>query len=96
MSGGGNWRFRDQDVNPYQQEHQDLIDSIRAGKPLNEAQAVAESTLMAIMGRESAYSGLTVEWEQALNSKTRLGPEKYEFGALPFPKVAIPGEYQFS
>jgi predicted dehydrogenase len=96
MSGGGNWRFRDQDVNPYQQEHQDLIDSIRAGKPLNEAQAVAESTLMAIMGRESAYSGQIVEWEQALNSKTRLGPEKYEFGALPFPKVAIPGEYQFS
>ena len=38
----------------------------------------------------------SVEWEQALNSKTRLGPEKYEFGALPFPKVAIPGEYQFS
>jgi hypothetical protein len=36
------------------QEHQDLIESIRAGKPLNEAQAVAESTLMAIMGRESA------------------------------------------
>ena len=78
------------------QEHQDLIESIRAGKPLNEAQAVAESTLMAIMGRESAYSGLIVEWEQVLNSKARLGPEKYEFGALPFPKVAIPGEYQFS
>jgi len=96
VKGGDNWRFRDQDVNPYQQEHQDLIDSIRAGKPLNEAQAVAESTLMAIMGRESAYSGLIVEWEQTLNSKTRLGPEKYEFGALPFPKVAVPGEYQFS
>jgi len=96
VKGGDNWRFRDQDVNPYQQEHQALIESIRAGKPLNEAQAVAESTLMAIMGRESAYSGLIVEWEQTLNSKTRLGPEKYEFGALPFPKVAVPGEYQFS
>ncbi len=41
-------------------------------------------------------SSESVEWEQALNSRTRLGPEKYEFGALPFPKVAIPGEYQFS
>ena len=92
---GQAWRFRDQEVNPYQQEHQDLIASIRAGKPLNEAKAVAESTLMAIMGRESAYSGQTVEWDQALNSNTRLGPEKYEFGPLPFPEVAIPGRYKF-
>jgi predicted dehydrogenase len=96
IPGGQNWRFRDQDVNPYQQEHQDLIDSIRAGKPLNEAQATAEATLMAIMGRESAYSGKFVEWEEILNSNKRLGPEKYEFGPLPFPEVAIPGQYQFS
>ena len=95
-SGGSNWRFREQDVNPYQQEHQDLIASIRAGKPLNEAQQTAEATLMAIMGRESAYSGQFVEWDQILNSNRRLGPEKYEFGPLPFPEVAIPGQYKVS
>jgi predicted dehydrogenase len=89
------WRFREQDVNPYQQEHADLIASIRAGAPLNEAKAVAESTLTGIMGRESAYSGRSVEWEQILNSKTRLGPEKYDLGStLPFPEVAIPGQYK--
>ncbi len=92
---GEAWRFRDREVNSYEQEHQDLIASIRAGKPLNEAQAVAESTLTGIMGRESAYSGQSVEWEQAFNSKTRLGPEKYEFATLPFPEVALPGKYQF-
>ncbi len=42
---------------PYVQEHTDLIDSIRAGKPLNELKNVAESTLTAIMGRMSAYTG---------------------------------------
>lgn len=94
IPSGQNWRFRDQDPNPYQQEHRDFIDSIRAGQPLNEAQQTAESTLMAIMGRESAYSGLIVEWDQMLNSTKRLGPEKYEFGPLPFPPVAIPGQYQ--
>ena len=57
------WRFRENDTNPYQQEHQDLIDSIRQGQPLNEAKAVAESTLTGIMGRESAYCGRTVEWD---------------------------------
>jgi myo-inositol 2-dehydrogenase / D-chiro-inositol 1-dehydrogenase len=96
VTGGQNWRFRDQDVNPYQQEHQDLIASIRAGKPLNEAQQTAEATLMGIMGRESAYSGQIVEWDQMLNSTKRLGPEKYEFGPLPFPPVAIPGQYKVS
>ncbi len=93
-AGDGNlWRFRDRDVNAYQQEHQDLIASIRAGAPLNEARTVAESTLTAIMGRESAYSGRVVEWDALLNSGTRLGPDKYEFGSLPFPEVAIPGKY---
>lgn len=91
------WRFREQDVNPYQQEHLDLMASIRAGTPLNEAKTVAESTLTGIMGRESAYSGRSVEWEQILNSKSRLGPDKYELSSsLPFPEVAIPGQYKLT
>ncbi|HEV2390789.1 MAG TPA: Gfo/Idh/MocA family oxidoreductase [Verrucomicrobiae bacterium] len=90
------WRFRERDVNPYQQEHQDLMASIRAGAPLNEAKNVAESTLTGIMGRESAYSGRSIEAEEVLNSTTRLGPEKYEMGSLPFPEVAIPGQYKFA
>jgi len=94
IPGGQGWRFRAEDPNPYQQEHLDFINSIRAGTPLNEAQQTAESTLMAIMGRESAYSGQIVEWDQMLNSTKRLGPEKYELGPLPFPDVAIPGQYQ--
>jgi predicted dehydrogenase len=96
IPGGQSWRFREQDVNPYQQEHLDLINSIRAGKPLNEAQQTAEATLMGIMGRESAYSGQFIEWDQMLNSNKKLGPEKYTFGPLPFPPVAIPGQYPLS
>jgi predicted dehydrogenase len=89
------WRFRDQEVNAYHQEHQDLIASIRAGKPLNEAQAVAESTLTAIMGREAAYTGQTIEWDKAIAAKQRLGPTKYELGSLPFPEVPMPGNNKF-
>ena len=90
------YRFREQEVNAYQQEHQDLIDSIRGGKPLNEAKAVAESTLTGIMGRESAYSGRSITWEEMISTPVRLGPEKYEMGSLPFPEVAIPGQYKFA
>ncbi len=88
------WRFREQEVNAYQQEHQDLIASIRAGQPINEAKNLAESTLVGIMGRESAYSGQPIEWDQALNSKLRWGPEKYELGPLPFPEVPKPSNHR--
>jgi predicted dehydrogenase len=90
------FRFRDQDVNPYQQEHLDLMASIRAGNPINEAKAVGESTLTGIMGRESAYCGRSVEWDEILNAQTRLGPKTYQMGPLPFPEVATPGQYKIS
>jgi predicted dehydrogenase len=96
VPGGSSWRFRGNVNNPYQQEHQDLIASIRSGQPLNEAQSVAEGTLTAIMGRESAYSGQSITWDQALNSTMRLGPEDYTFGNLPFPEVPMPGQHKFA
>ena len=91
MESTEKWRYDGDKNNPYQTEHDDLFASIRAGKPLNEGQFVAESTLTAIMGRMATYSGKKVTWEQALNSELRLGPDKYEFGPLPVPPVAVPG-----
>ena len=85
------WRFEGDNPNPYVQEHRDLIDSIDRGAGHNEARQVAESTLTAIMGRMSAYTGQPVSWEQALDSSLDLSPDAYEFGDLPTPSVAIPG-----
>jgi predicted dehydrogenase len=82
--------------NPYEQEHKDLIDSIRKGDPLNEAQRIAESTLTAIMGRMSAYTGKEVTWEQAMSSKQNLFPAKMEMGPLATPAVAMPGKEQLT
>ncbi|MDB5319075.1 MAG: hypothetical protein JWN40_706 [Phycisphaerales bacterium] len=74
----------------YVQEHVDMINSIKAGKPLNEAQRVAESTLTAIIGRTSAYTGKKVMWDWAMNeSKQRLVPENISKDAEP-PKVVVP------
>ena len=42
---------------------------------MNEAKQVTDSTLTAIMGREAAYSGAGVEWDQVLNCKFTYGPE---------------------
>ncbi|HRY50288.1 MAG TPA: Gfo/Idh/MocA family oxidoreductase [Candidatus Paceibacterota bacterium] len=79
--------------NPYLQEHADLLRSIRAGTALNEGLTVAESTLTAIMGRMSAYSGKLVTWDWALNeSKLDLRPAKLEFGPLPVGPVPVQGQ----
>ena len=69
----------------------DLIANIRAGKPLSELKDVAESTLTAIMGRMSAYTGRLVTWEEALGSVESLVPEKLAWGPMPVPPVARPG-----
>jgi len=74
-------------------EHTNLISSVRAGKPINELKSVAETTLTAIMGRMSAYTGKTVTWEQALNSQEVLMPTKLDWSSnMPVPAVAVPGK----
>jgi predicted dehydrogenase len=93
IRGENPFRFEGPNPNPYVQEHADLIASIRAGQPLNEGRQVAESTLTAILGRMSAYTGQEVSWDWALNeSQLDLRPPKYEMGELPVPPVAIPGQ----
>ena len=79
------------------QEHIDLIASIRNGKPLNEGRQVAESTLMAIMGRMSAYTGRAMSWDWAMNtSKLDLTPAKYEFGPNPVDRWRCRGRRRWS
>jgi predicted dehydrogenase len=92
---GKTWRFKGSEPNAYSQEHLDLIASIRAGQPINEAQNVAESTMTGIIGREAAYSGKSIEWDAAMKSTKRLGPEHYEFGPYTASEVPMPGRYQF-
>lgn len=91
ISGPSAWRYGGSNPNPYVVEHVDLIAAIRSGKRLNEARRIAESTLTAIMGRMSCYTGKTVSWEQALNSRLDLSPPSYVFGDVPVREVAVPG-----
>ena len=83
------------ELSPYVQEHIDLIQSIKAGKPLNELQGVAESTLTAVLGRMAVYSGKVVTWQDALNSTVDTMPKDLDLkAALAVPAVAVPGKYK--
>jgi len=55
--------------NPYTIEHYDLLKGILTGNVLNEGENVAHSTACAIMGRLSAYTGLTVRMSDILENK---------------------------
>ncbi len=79
----------------YQLEHDELFRSIRVGDPINDGERSANSCLMAIMARMAAYTGQTISWEQALNSKEELVPATLAFGPMPTPEVAIPGKTKF-
>jgi len=66
----------------YVQEHMHLVQAIRTGKYVNEAEQTALSTLTAIMGRTAAYTGRTVTWDDIFKSDMDLGPRKIEFGPV--------------
>jgi predicted dehydrogenase len=93
ITGANAWTFerKEKPVSPYVQEHTDLIASLRGGKPYNELKQVAESTLTAIMGREAAYTGLDIAWDDILNADQDLLPPQIAFGPLPVPPVPMPG-----
>ncbi len=77
--------------NAYVQEHTDLIHSIREGLAINETRQIADSTLTAVLGRESAYTGQELTWDKLAGSGLDLVPPSLAFGPMPFPAVAIPG-----
>jgi predicted dehydrogenase len=80
------------------QEHVDLIRSVIAGKPLNDAKSIAESTMVAIMGRTSAYTGELVRWVDLMsNDKSphfgmacTPGPLDFEKGPVTMPPEVPP------
>ncbi|MFZ9045142.1 MAG: Gfo/Idh/MocA family protein [Cyclobacteriaceae bacterium] len=89
------------DVNPYQQEHNELFAAVKAGEyKLNDTEYGANSTMTAILGRMATYTGKEVTWEDAMASDLKLVPDLSSFDdrapILPdedgYYPVAIPGK----
>lgn len=94
IRGENAWRFRSQGAkDPYQQEHDDLFEAIRKDKPYNEAVYGAESSMTAILGRMTTYSGKVIEWDQAINSKVDLMPKDLAWDAQPLVQPREDGMY---
>ena len=94
--GDSDWLYDGPKNDMYQTEHDELFASIRTGKPINNGEYMAKSTLLAIMGRMAAYTGQEITWDQALNSQEDLSPARYDWDhAVADPPVAMPGVTRF-
>ena len=65
------------------------------GQPIDNSLYMCRSTMLAILGRMAAYTGQRMTWEQAHRSQEDLTPAKYEWGPIPTPTVAMPGQTKF-
>ena len=83
------------DEDAYVQEHIDLLNSIRAGKPLNELQSVTDATFTAILGRNASYACKTLKWADALAAAEDTMPKNLTLDASIKVKPApTPGAWQ--
>jgi predicted dehydrogenase len=76
--GGGKLKGKDVTIpeikvdseNGMVQEHVDMIRGVMTGKPLNDAQRIAEVTMVAIIGRMSAYTGQIIRWNDVMKNES--------------------------
>ena len=101
LAGNVIWKYDDeaakaqfQQHDPYTLEHVDWVNHIRRGTAHDEAEACGISCLAGVMGREAAYSGATVNWDEISASKQDyLAEFKQELGKQDMEKcvVMVPG-----
>jgi myo-inositol 2-dehydrogenase / D-chiro-inositol 1-dehydrogenase len=92
------WKY-DYEQNPmksaYIQEHIHMVESIRLNKKINQLEDLANSTMVAIMGREAAYTGKPITWDEIMASDLRYGPTEYALTNLPLYQegvAPVPGQ----
>jgi predicted dehydrogenase len=86
------WQWDQEENPPKDQEHVTLVNSIRTGEPVNYAELTALSTLTAIQGREAAYTGKEIVFDELMDSDMELGPPRDNRGRIvAMPTVPVAG-----
>jgi predicted dehydrogenase len=79
----------------HQVEHNEMFADIIAGKSRDDLKHGIPSTVMAILGREAAYSGVIVKWDEAMASNQDLKPSAYNLSAIPQHQPGQDGIYPY-
>ncbi len=97
LAGKEKWVYSGPKNNMYQTEHDELFAAIRKGETINDGEWMCNSTLMALMGRDAAYTGQEITWEEISNSQEKLVPDPLTWDmSLPLPPMATPGVTRFA
>jgi predicted dehydrogenase len=83
VAGQTVWRYEKPKPSMYDVEHQELFESIRSGKPINNGLYMVRSTMLAILARMAAYTGKQLTWEEAMKSTELLGPANLSWDTEP-------------
>jgi len=104
LQGNELWRYdiekereEFEQTNPFILELVNWVNHIRKGIPINQAEETTISSLAAIMGRESSYTGRIVNWDEIMASDMNLLPESLEFRNLDWRTlypIPVPGSEQ--
>jgi myo-inositol 2-dehydrogenase / D-chiro-inositol 1-dehydrogenase len=79
-------------VAPHQQEIITFVTALRENNYVNDTRNVCDANMVAIMGRESAYTGREVSFDEMMSSTMRLGPTELKFGPYDIPAAPpVPG-----
>ena len=87
--GANAWNYSGVQNDMYQTEHNELFASIRNNTPINNGEWMANSTMIAILGRMVAYTGKKITWEEAMNSNEKWGPADITSWDTPAPKIEV-------
>jgi myo-inositol 2-dehydrogenase / D-chiro-inositol 1-dehydrogenase len=84
------WEYKGAPCDPYQREHDLLLDAIRNDKPYNEVERSVRSCLTAVMGRMACESGQVITCDEALASNLQLAPDLERIQLLGSPAPVQP------
>lgn len=96
IEGETNWQYEGPKVSMYDVEHQELFDSIRAGKPINNGTYMVGSTMLALLGQLVCHTGQELTWEKAMTSKQSVELDRYGWDVEAPVKPNDQGEYEIA
>jgi len=95
IEGEDPWQYDGPGNNMYQTEHDEFFAAIRSGNAMNQGEEMVRTTVAALMGRMSAYTGQRITYQQAFESQEDLTPKEWAFGEGIQVEVAMPGRTKF-
>jgi len=92
------WMYRGKpgtEQNMYQVCHNELFAALRRGEIINKGEYMANSTMLALLGRDAAHTGQRLTWEQMWKSGQDFAPDTLRMDdAHEVHPVPVPGQYQ--